>query len=359
MKLFSLKTCRYLLTVYLYCCSFCVHAQDKTDIPRIEQIVQQWNDSHNLKDTAAFKSLYAGTLWFYGRYTDRDKCLQKKAEFLKGKFHQKIVSSIQITFHASNTVKCSFTKEVIYKQKVKDYPSYLLLQKRDDYFVITGESDLITDQNLHVQAPVSEKDTSGGNMLGWSIVILCVGGITAAMVYKFKSKRPVQDEKNIPAFIPIENTTLTNEEKGFAFEKYVSELFPDRFVIKEWRSDKIHRGRYAESSKLPDFAIELKADKWSIPFSIECKWRKGFDKDGKISWAQAYQLDNYRNYQNDTRQDVFIVIGLGGEPSAPSELYILPLREINNVQLSEQELKRYKRTRKSSFFLDVDRMQLT
>jgi hypothetical protein len=152
-----------------------------------------------------------------------------------------------------------------------------------------------------------------------------------------------------------------NEIKGAEFEKFVVEKFDKNyFRCIDWRSDKHHNGVYPLSNTYPDLAMEYKDKTRTIPFAIECKWRAAF-RDDAIQWATGKQIDNYFGYQNKKRHTVFIVIGVGGTPGNPSELYIIPLNNLHSRQsfLLASFLQPYKRhNANSSFFLDTSSMQL-
>jgi hypothetical protein len=103
-------------------------AQNAVNEDAIRATAIKWNAIHNSKDIPAFKSLYSSTVLFYGKYTDAGKCINEKAKFLNNSF-QEIITPIQIFYYSSGTIRCVFTKRVIYKKSVKEYPSYLLLEK--------------------------------------------------------------------------------------------------------------------------------------------------------------------------------------------------------------------------------------
>ena len=147
--------------------------------------------------------------------------------------------------------------------------------------------------------------------------------------------------------------------KGDLFEKFILSKFPDEYYrLLEWRSDKYFEGRYPESNMHPDFVFKKETKSRSGYFAVECKWRSDFT-NGKIEWANQYQLKNYKEYEREFNMRVFIMIGIGGLPHEPECLYVLPLSEVRSTMLSEYQLRKYQRRKHSDFFFDTDNCMIT
>lgn len=195
------------------------------------------------------------------------------------------------------------------------------------------------------------------NNLKMGIVLIIVGSVIAMtgayIVYSQKSTATIETKivSNTSA-API--STQDNQRKGHDFEKYVVGLFDKdslRFKLKEWRGDKIaDNGVYAENNKYPDLEYEFVGDNKNYRFAVECKWRSKF-YNGTIDWARPAQIQNYLEYEKKNRAKVFVVIGIGGMPSAPAEMYVTPLQNISPYPtLFESYLKQYKRNPTYKFF---------
>ncbi len=154
----------------------------------------------------------------------------------------------------------------------------------------------------------------------------------------------------------------TSEEKGRKFEDWVVRKFnPSYFIIKDWRGDKNVAGIYAESSKLPDLEIEFRLKDQRTLFAVECKWRRSFESGGKprIEWATPRQIDTYRQFQRDRGMPVFAVIGIGGEPDHPAELYIVHLDRLKYPFATAEYLAKFRRgTISDDFFFDSKKPEL-
>jgi len=146
------------------------------------------------------------------------------------------------------------------------------------------------------------------------------------------------------------------------FEKWVVKRFSrDFFTIKEWRGDKYENGLYAESSLNPDFEIEFRMGKIRETFAVECKWRKDLNQGRKpgIEWATERQIQNYQNFAKQKGIPVFVVIGLGGAPDNPGDIYIVNLEHLKFPYVTAGYLAHYRRPDKGrEFYYDDKRHEL-
>lgn len=352
-------------------------ARAEDDIPVIEKLVFKWNDIHNTGNASSLRDLYNYSVLFYGQYTSRELCLNKKRAFLQDHYSQEIISPIKIDHFTSGTIRCSFIKRVKYRENLKEYPAYLLLEKRGSKYIITGESDLITDQNLHFQLNLGQPiNTAPANNIlliiaGAAVLVAVV--VTGFFVFRRKKlwnkswnkswKKPrVKSfkfpEKIMPAAPIVELPRHTDEKKKDPFEKFVVERFDETdFEILEW-SDKTTEERPGRSNRHPGLEIRFRHKDYNIVFDVACRWRKGFF-DNKILWAKPHQWDIYNEFEHRTGKPVFVVIGVGDDPGNPENIFILPLKKICSTELSLFQLKQYQKVSNRNFFFDPENRILT
>lgn len=134
-----------------------------------------------------------------------------------------------------------------------------------------------------------------------------------------------------------------NYFKGYLFEKWIIEHFreEDGHTLIEWRSDKSIRGiekgtRYPESSKFPDMVFQISHNDVEMKFAVECKYRAKLTGNTIVG---ARNLSSYRKYASMTNQIVFIMIGVGGKPSEPEMIYLVPLHKIEPDSLTKSTLE--------------------
>lgn len=169
------------------------------------------------------------------------------------------------------------------------------------------------------------------------IVVQVVQPVSEQVV---KQEKPLLDEKT------------ENEKKGLEFEKWVISKFPEQYYkLIDWKGDKIVDGRYPESSRYPDLEFELHLSNGALieKFSVECKWRNAFH-DGIINWASQEKIDIYNDYAKNRNQAVFLVLGVGGSPSAPERVYIIPLEQAQENVLREDAIEKFRRKEVSKDF---------
>jgi hypothetical protein len=156
--------------------------------------------------------------------------------------------------------------------------------------------------------------------------------------------------------------SLEPEEKGRKFEDWVVRKFNTKFfVLKEWRGDKSVVGISAQSSSDPDLVFEFGLREQKAMFAVECKWRRSFTRGNKpgIEWATARQIDRYQDFQRRNGMPVFAVIGVGGEPDRPSELYVVPLDRLKYPFAAVEYLAKYRKPDlEKDFYYDAGKSQL-
>lgn len=135
--------------------------------------------------------------------------------------------------------------------------------------------------------------------------------------------------------------------KGREFEDFVLELFDlnetKSYSLLEWRSDKSTGEVNPVSNGYPDFVLEYKAGRKKIKFSVECKWRANLSMHKKNNLIEPEQLERYKEYATEKGQKVFVIFGVGGEPSMPEDLYIVPLDSFEEAQTKPSLFKQFKR----------------
>jgi len=194
-------------------------------------------------------------------------------------------------------------------------------------------------------------------MLANILLVLGIVFLSGGVYLKFRSA-PAADAAPVATatVVPTANAGRTESEvKGTDFEMWVADKFrSDLFEMRHWSGDKrTANGRSATSDQEPDMQWDLKLGNKRYPFAVECKWRTDFIQ-GRLDMAKTYQVKNYLRYAMDEDIPVFIVLGVGGKPSAPKDLYIVPIEKATEGVLSFAELQPYRQPMKRlSFYYDV------
>jgi hypothetical protein len=138
-------------------------------------------------------------------------------------------------------------------------------------------------------------------------------------------------------------------EKGGEFEKYVLDLFDERyFSIVQWSTDITRKHeRFVESDAGPDLTMRY-MPKDEI-FCVECKFRSTL-YEGKLQWSNSQQLGRYQDFAEENGLPFFVVIGLGEDPSDPKRMFCIPLEEARYPALFPSVFERFERYPEKSFF---------
>jgi hypothetical protein len=163
--------------------------------------------------------------------------------------------------------------------------------------------------------------------------------------------RRVEKKKYIPKKQIISNEIA--KEKGANFEQYIVKKFDKSlFHLKEWRGDKYINGLYAESNLNPDLEYEFRFNNFKSTFALECKYRQN-SYNGQIELGKERQITHYKQYEKDRKMPVYIALGLGGNPSNPTELFLIPLKYLNNNKISCDTLSSFKKETHGQFYFNI------
>jgi hypothetical protein len=129
-------------------------------------------------------------------------------------------------------------------------------------------------------------------------------------------------------YLRIKSLTMNDEVlKGREFEAYVVDFFDlpnsKKLTLKEWRGDKSLPGIYPEGNSAPDFVFEYNGK----PFAVECKWRNHLPKDIEKELLPPERMASFHQFSTDRRMPVYLLLGIGGLPNDPDNLYFTRLDE--------------------------------
>ena len=199
--------------------------------------------------------------------------------------------------------------------------------------------------------------------MGYFLIIIGAALLVAGIIVLTKgshgqasSSENIETEVTIASEFP-EDVEETPVEKGKAFEDFIVRLFDKNTVLKRRTSDRFVDGRLDEGSMEPDLLAELRLGSGTYPFAVECKWRSSV-KDNLITWSYDAQRERYEKYAKENDLDVFVAIGVGGEPANPDKLYIVPLSSLKDVKCRIDEIACYNHDTKKPLYYDIKSRKL-
>ncbi len=136
------------------------------------------------------------------------------------------------------------------------------------------------------------------------------------------------------------------KQKGASFEGYVEKLF----ARNEWKieQDNTFRklNRWVESYSNPDFVFVHR--RTGRRLAIECKYKlKEYDP---IIWAYENQIENYQNFSKKQNIPVFVILGIGGKPTNPKRVFLVPLNQIKYPDVKIDYLEKFERRDPKKYF---------
>ncbi|WP_317897760.1 hypothetical protein [Aurantibacillus circumpalustris] len=359
--------------------------------PDYSKIVTEWNNAHNNHEIDNLKNLFADRVYFYTEICSKFRCIIKKKNWLRNKksFQQEIISPITAFDFGNQFIKCEFSKKVLANGKKSVYPSYLVLKKINGALKIVSEGDYITDANLKkiltadilANALEYPRVISKGSIhketqsfwLWYLLALISLIAITVVIYFKHKKNSIAPDtEIQVDSNKKANNSTYRNskihsnseqktinEAKGSQFENFIVEKFNAKyFSMLHWQSDKFHNGVYPRSNMDPDLIYEFTYNNYSCRIAIECKFRSAASNN-MVDILKPEQLQRYQNFSHQNEIDVYIALGLGGHPSNPEELYLIPLNELQYPSLYLNKLRPFYKPTSQLFFYNTNIHKLT
>jgi hypothetical protein len=367
----------------------------KVDVDAVRSLLANWNEAHTLNKVENLESLYADEVIFYGSVLTRENCVSKKRSMLERQddFSQEINPDIVLSAYSSGVIRCDFIKTVSSNKKTFDYNSYLIIKERAGEYVIVGESDLTTDSRTQYKPDlgnkvaiekgtlVKTKVSSSGDGLEFSTPFLVGGGLAIGLIGLWvafrtpktkvpklpqSSEKPTTPSEPLKFPTPIIDTDRTVSDEalpvdkyyamGLEFEKFVVAKFArnKKFTLLEWRSDKFHLGIFPESNRNPDLEYKYQEGNLARTFSIECKYRSRVFT-GSIILMNETKYGIYEAFHR-SKMPVYILLGVGGGPEWPEELYLIPFQHLK-PKMSYGELTKY--LKRGDFSYDLKRGRLT
>jgi hypothetical protein len=402
------------LSLFLLLIYSTVNSQQLTvDTKKIEALIDQWNSMHNKHNPEGFENIFDDhLLMYYAERMPKSKAkLLKKLLFVRNPdYEQRISSDIKYTLHTNGLVKCEFTKEIRKDEEWIAGPMYLLVGfKRHGYWVI-GEGDPQLDKQLgfvpelgepmsveilsassqprHTRvesaAPNLNPEVTGtrilvpiDNILIYALVIFLGTGVffiffrdkISTGKIGLSSRRqtpqvPLSDENTIVSYDddfisydePTVSDVITQDLRSSSAESY--QVIENRLKQEAFKThllrlfDPMSFTR-SENKDANAFGPQLAANVYPM-LDLQYHDRKGAPVNLRV--RSMYHEDKSQiNLRADELAEVdaftYVVVGLGGPPDCPHELFLIPGNEVKNP-MSKSEMKSYRRSRNDVFIFN-------
>lgn len=156
---------------------------------------------------------------------------------------------------------------------------------------------------------------------------------------------------------PAMKAILTHQENEEDFGKFVAGLFDRTYFTRS--NGNGNNGLYAVSSVKTDMDMRFASKGFEVDFGVKCLWRKEF-KIGQIQWCEIHQFEAYSESHTLKNQKLFVIIGIGGLPYSPNEMYVVPFDRLKSPHITRNELREFRRIGVSyPFFMNPEMMKLS
>lgn len=163
----------------------------------------------------------------------------------------------------------------------------------------------------------------------------------------------------LPPHLPLlpkianDETSRLPWQKHYAFEHFVVRKF-DRlyFELVEWRIEKDTHTTQQNDSAAPGLEYDYVDHQGRIHFALDCKWRDRLDAD-ELPLFNYLRKETYKRLADKIKKPLYVVIGIGGTPSSPQELFVIPSAELpeGTSRFSKDSLVPYRKNNIHQDFL--------
>ena len=360
------------------------------DTVAIKALLHEWNFANNTRSAETFRNLYADRILFYTQDLSEAQAVALKEKMFAEKpgFKQTLEANIEFSLYTSGVVKCDFVKEVWERSRWKSYPSYLLISYQDNQYLVVGESDYPTDETLGFSLSLGEEmdfyplaaDTAANDapvtsMNGAAqqidslrkalsenfdtllsslpegliivskrdayllIGLLAFGGLAIFVADSVhSSRRRRRKPRKVGRRIKADDfvSRLNNQA---VFEAFVVTLFdPMFFRHKRPEAEKVYAGSVPEQQQRADLEIIYHNQETTSTFAVKCLYLpKPEDRRSEILGKGQVQM--MKTYEAENDIDVYYVIGIGGTPDDPKEVYLVPSRDWKGGSITYDRLR--------------------
>lgn len=383
------------LTLLFHVC----HAQNlESDRREILDLVKKWNYANNWKSVSTFRSIYHKNLVVHSQTLSRERCIALKLIFFKDhpEFKQKIISDPVLTQYTSGMIKCDFVKEAYQDGIWKKQPSYLLIRYDKNQYAIAGESDL-QKNDLQINktlrsnvekkvavdtppmdtAPETDAIAKDATIYNDTITDIARELNDSTLMAEFYNEVLSEEAISIPkkylyfligflmliAFIvlfskhgnrkknksPVKTRGKNGSHHGAntirgdkRFENFAVSLFdPHYFTVRAARYQPVYAGNGHGKDFYPDLEIEFKNKEITVGFVMVCLY---IPKASSVYLFSGNQVKRYHDLYEAYGKDVYLLIGSGGEPDDPKELYLIRSLDLRMDKITWSDLQPFRKS---------------
>lgn len=187
--------------------------------------------------------------------------------------------------------------------------------------------------------PIILDSTRSWRLFIWVLVI----SLVVYLIRKYRKYVKVKIDKERIRSLANKLNPNFNTEQSFAFEQFMTGKLNDYdYKLVEWRSEKFYGRRNQHVPGKPVLEFERKKSNNSERiFYIECRYFDEY-RDNLVHLGRKRKIHQFKHYSSTTNKPVFVAIGVGGQPSDPENLYLIPVENIHYEIINLKDIAHYK-----------------
>ena len=177
------------------------------------------------------------------------------------------------------------------------------------------------------------------------------------MIFIADSAQARRRRRNKASFAtPDEAERVVNDFKmQSVFEAFVITLFdPLHFQYKRPKQERVYAGKGGATQAAPDLVFEFRQNETELHFGILCRYYRSVLKN-EVQLSPREAFDDLKQLQQEL--DVYYVLGFGGTPDDPKELYFVPASEVKGEYVRKSSLRPYSKSGMFYFSRKTGRIQ--
>ena len=159
-----------------------------------------------------------------------------------------------------------------------------------------------------------------------------------------RSRKPVPEKGASLARHDEAEKVVKDFKMQSVFESFVITLFdPLFFRYKRPKSEPVFAGKVSGTEALPDLMFEYNNKETRVPFAIKCQYYNHVSRN-EVQLFPSERLHLLRQFEEYGEMDLYYVLGFGGTPDDPQELFFVPAKAVRSEYISKAVLRQFSKS---------------
>ena len=189
--------------------------------------------------------------------------------------------------------------------------------------------------------------------------ILGIGGLMIFVADSIHSRKRRRAVASAPAGSKRDEAehVVQDFKMQSAFEGFVITLFdPLYFKCYRAKAEHVYAGKTMQAETGPDLIFDFNQKETRGRFGITTQYYRHTPKN-EVQLHSHDRQQYIRQFESERDMDVYYVLGFGGRPDDPRELFFVPAKDVDSEYITRAELKRYSKSGMFYFNRKTGRIQ--